>query len=49
MIQLLNQIIAVCMGLGFALVANSQAFPHRAIKIVVRFPHPEPAPIRWHD
>jgi len=40
MIQLLNQIIAVCMCLGFALAANSQAFPHRAIMIVVRFPPP---------
>ena len=37
MIRLLNQIIAVCMGLGFALAANSQPFPQKLIRIVVPF------------
>lgn len=37
MIQLLKQIIAVCMGLGFAFAANSQPFPQKLIKIVVPF------------
>lgn len=37
MMQLLKWIVAVCMGLGFALTANSQPFPHKLIKIMVPF------------
>ena len=37
MVQVLKRIIAVCMGLGFALAANSQPFPQKLIRIVVPF------------
>ncbi|MDO8596063.1 MAG: tripartite tricarboxylate transporter substrate-binding protein, partial [Sulfuricaulis sp.] len=37
MTQLLNRIVAVCIGLGFALTANSQIYPHKIIKIVLPF------------
>ena len=37
MIQLLKQIVAVCIGLGFALAANSQSYPQKVIKIVLPF------------
>ncbi|HLC35140.1 MAG TPA: tripartite tricarboxylate transporter substrate-binding protein, partial [Anaerolineales bacterium] len=37
MVQLWKRIIAVCIGLGFALTASSQPFPHKLIRIVVPF------------
>ena len=37
MIQLLKRIVALCIGLGFALTASSQPFPHKLIRIVVPF------------
>ena len=37
MVQLLKWIGAVCIGLGFALAANSQPFPQKLIRMVVPF------------
>ncbi|MBI2959775.1 MAG: tripartite tricarboxylate transporter substrate binding protein [Betaproteobacteria bacterium] len=37
MMQLLQRIAAVCVGLGFALAASSQPFPQKLIRIVVPF------------
>jgi len=37
MVQRLKRIIAVCIGLAFALAANSQPFPQKLIRIVVPF------------